>query len=61
MEMISQIVHNKDVLERLKKEVKNELKYAENLLYNELEENFPEVIKAVQHKRGGFYLINKMR
>lgn len=38
-----------------------ELKNAEYKLYVEIEENFAEVSRAVQHKRGGFYLINKMK
>ena len=41
-------------------EVKHQLKHAENKLNTELEDNFYEIIKAVQHKRGGYYLINKM-
>jgi hypothetical protein len=61
MELIHQIVHNEEILDKLKQEIRKELKHAENKLYNELEENFPEVIKAVQHKRGGYYLINKLR
>jgi len=61
MQLVNQIVQNEEILERIKKEIKNELKHAKNLLYNELEDNFPEVIKAVQHKRGGFYLINRMK
>ena len=59
--MIHQIVQNEKILERLEKEIRDELKHAEHMLYNEIEENFTEVTKAVQHKRGGYYLINKMR
>lgn len=61
MELIHQIVHNEEILTELKSEVCRELKIAEKVIYNDLEENFPEVIKAVQHKRGGYYLINAMR
>ncbi|CAI2372249.1 unnamed protein product [Moneuplotes crassus] len=61
MELITKIVENEEILEKLNAEVRKELRYAEDLLNDDLEENFPEVIKAVQNKRGGFYLINKMK
>jgi hypothetical protein len=60
-ELIEKIVHNKDVLEKLKKEIGREFKRAENKLNNDLEENFAEVTRAIQHKRGGYFLIHKMR
>jgi CRP-like cAMP-binding protein len=61
LHLIHQIVQNEKILERLEREVREELQHAENKLYNDIEENFSEVTKAVQHKRGGYYLINKMR
>ncbi|CAI2372737.1 unnamed protein product [Moneuplotes crassus] len=61
LNMIREIVHNEDILDKLSEEIHREHKHAVNMLHNDLEENFPEVIKAVQHKRGGFFLINKMR
>jgi hypothetical protein len=61
IEMIHDIINNQDILNELKGEVYNEIKRAEHKLYHELEENFPEVIQAVQHKRGGYYLVNAMR
>ena len=61
LELITQIVFHENIIERLKREVRQEVKHAENMIYNELEENFSEVTKAIQHRRGGYYLINKMR
>ena len=61
LEFIEQIVYKPETLARLKKEVKKELKKAEIKLYKHIEENFPEVTKAIQHRRGGHYLINHMK
>lgn len=57
---ISNIVHNDEIIEKLQKEIHDIVKHAENKLYNDMEENYPDVIKAVQHKRGAFFLINRM-
>jgi hypothetical protein len=61
LNMIREIVQNEDILDRLSKEVHKEHRHAVNMLHNDLEEHFPEVIKAVQQKRGGFFLVGKMR
>lgn len=61
MELIHHIIENQDILKRLKDEVRHEVRHATNKLYSELEEIFPEVIKAVQHKRGAYYMINRLR
>ena len=60
-ELIERIIHNEDILERLKKEIQRETKRAQNKLFNDLDENFTEVTRAVQHKRGGYYLIHKLK
>lgn len=60
-ELIDEIFTNDNILEKVKGEVRAEIKRAENIVYNELEENFSEVTRAVQHKRGGYFLINRMR
>lgn len=60
METIEQIVNNEAILGRLKSEIYKEMKKAEIKLYKHIEENFPEVTKAIQHRRGGYYLINHM-
>lgn len=60
LKLICDIIHNDEIVDKLQKEIHGTVKFAENKLYD-LEEHFPEVIKAVQHKRGGFYLLNKMR
>ena len=58
---IETIIQNEEILEKIKREVESQLKLAENKLYNELEENFSEVTKAVQHKRGGYFLLHRMK
>ena len=58
---IGSIISNEEILQKIKAEVEEQIKMAENKLYNELEENFVEVTKAVQHKRGGYFLINRMK
>lgn len=58
---IETIIHNKEILEKIKREVEVQVKMAENKLYNELEENFCEVTRAVQHKRGGYFLLHRMQ
>lgn len=61
LEMIEQVINNEEILDRIRLEVKKELKKAEIKLYKHIEENFPEVTKAVQHRRGGNFLINHMQ
>lgn len=60
IETIEQIVNNEAILEKLKIELQQQIHKAEIKLYNHLEDNFPEVIKAIQHRRGGHFLINHM-
>lgn len=54
------LIHNDTIISRLKEEIRDEVNNAQRKLYHDLEETFPEIIQAVQHKRGGYYLINKM-
>src|SRR5690606_5834295 len=37
-----------------------EMSKADEKLYLHIEDNFPEVTKAIQHRRGGNFLINHM-
>lgn len=60
LEFIDQIVYNDDILDRLRKEVRNELRKAETKLYKHIQDNFPQVTKAIQFRRGGHYLIHHM-
>lgn len=59
--LIEEILAHDDILQRVKEEAMIEVKRAAEMITNELEDTYPEVAKAVQHKRGGFYLINRMR
>ena len=61
LKWIDSIINNQEIIEKIKDEVEEQLKFAENKLYNEIEENFSEVTKAVQHKRAGYFLINRMK
>lgn len=61
LDHIEQIIYNEEIIERLRTEIRKELVKAENKLYKQIEQNFPEVTKAIQHKRGGHFLINHMQ
>jgi len=60
IEITEQIISNEEILDKLKEELKKQIRRAEVKLYKHLEDNFPEVIKAIQHRRGGYFLINHM-
>lgn len=60
MEQIEHIIHHEPIVERLRLEIRMEMMKAENRLYRRIEQNFPEITKAIQHKRGGHYLLNHM-
>ena len=59
-EWIETIIHNEEILRRIKQEVKKQIKTARSKLLNEFEDHFAEVTKAVQHKRGWYFMIHRM-
>lgn len=61
LELIEQIVSSEDILDRLRVEIKKELRRAETKLYRHIEDNFPKVTRVIQQRRGGHFLINHMQ
>ena len=59
-EWIETILHNEEIVNKIKQEVRKQTKMARSKLLNEFEDHFSEVSKAVQHKRGWYFMIHRM-
>jgi hypothetical protein len=60
IELIEILVNREEIIEKIKDEVSQQLKMAKKKVHYHIEDHFPEITRAVQFKRGGYYLVNYM-
>ena len=55
--MLKSVIQNEEYCHIISKEVKENIKKAEKFVSCEIEDLYPEISKAIQHRRAQFYLL----
>jgi len=55
--MLQKVIENQKYLSRILNESQENMNHAENYMHQKIEEMYPEICKAIQHRRAQYFLL----